>query len=202
MSAMLAIAIKDLRTFTPPARLAVLHVHLAALRGGPVRRAVRRQRQADAAAAHRGGGRGQDRRLTRLCRSAGRARHLRRQRRGQPRRSARGGAQGRADRGGHAAAWLRRGVLADVLRHAARGAALHGPEPAGRARHARGPADAAGRRADAGDVLQSDRRARERAEGTAGSQEGRTWREPRPRDVPRATRHVPRHARRGAAWLG
>ena len=78
MSAMLAIAIKDLRTFTPAARLAVLHVHVAALRRRAVRRAVRRQRQADAAAAHRRGGRGQDRRLTRLCRSAGRARHLRR----------------------------------------------------------------------------------------------------------------------------
>ena len=172
MSAMLAIAIKDLRTFTRqraslfftfiwPLCVAVL---FGVLFGGSDRPTPRLPIVVVDEDKTEGSRAFADRLVD--------ARHLRRHRRGQPCRGARGGAQGRADRGGHAAAWLRRGVLADVLRHAARGAALHGPEPAGRARHARGPADAAGRRADAGDVLQSGRRAPERAGGVAGPSQG------------------------------
>ena len=193
MSAMLAIAIKDLRTFTPPARLAVLHVHLAALRRRAVRRAVRRQRQADAAAAHRGGGRGQDRRpharlpidwssATRSTRTHGAV---------APRRSRR---CARVER--TAAVILRPGfgeassrmfygtppevqLYTDPSRQAERGMLEGLLMQQGAERMQSMFSNPSGGRQNVQNALQD-------------LQEGRTRREPRPRDVPRPARHVPR----------
>ena len=197
MSAMLAIAIKDLRTFTPSARLAVLHVHLAALRRRAVRRAVRRQRQADAAAAHRRGGRGQDRRphaplpigwSTRdtfdASVAASRAEALEAVRKGERiaavmLRPGFGEASSRMFYGTPPEVQL----YTDPSRQAERGMLEGLLMQQGAERMQAMFSNPAGGRQNVQAALQDLRK------GAPGAN-------PRPRDVPRATRHVPRHARR------
>ena len=199
MSAMLAIAIKDLRTFTPSARVAVLHVRVAALRRRAVRRAVRRQRQADPAAAHRRGGRGQDRRLDAPLPigwskrdtfdgdvAASRAEALEAVRKGERiaavmLRPGFGEASSRMFYGTPPEVQL----YTDPSRQAERGMLEGLLMQQGAERMQAMFSNPAGGRQNVQAALQDLAR-------------GAARREPRPRDVPRPTRHVPRYARRRA----